>query len=318
MTHSPTVFTPSTLLLAVVMTGLNQSFVGPASAQVTADDTAGSIQKSEEAAPSSAAPASSSTDTASQAAPATTETGTSESGEMVPTAATAPSDSTATIAAPPPETATDAPTFAPPPVLPTSETAAPPPYTGQKRAGFALELFMGANKPLIAVDEELYDFNSITGGLFLGGKIRRVIVGLGVEMSRVVYRSHYEDDGYYAAYDNDYKASFTKLMFKPGVRFVIVQSKDQRVDMIGKVDLGAGTLFYKEDADYDDEEDDKYFLFDWDVALGARYWAHPQFAISATGGVEGNFYREEDTEYDSTHSYHTISITGAIQFLGVF
>jgi hypothetical protein len=109
-------------------------------------------------------------------------------------------------------------------------------------------------------------------------------------------------------------------MFKPGVRFTIVRSQDQKVDMFGKMDFGAGTLLFKDDED--DNEDDTYLLLDWDVALGARYWAHPQFAVSATGGLQGSYFREKDepdpTEYSSEDSFHLMGVAGALQILGVF
>ena len=221
----------------------------------------------------------------------------------------------------PPRTQYPAPTgVAALPPLPAAEPLLPTAPVGQKRAGFALELFFGAVKPLIALDDDFLDFNSINGGLFLGGKINRVIVGLGVEMSRMRYHTEYGSNYYYdrSEYDNEDTSSITELMFKPGVRFVMVQSEDQKVDMFGQVDVGAGTIIRNNDDNDLEEEETKYFLLDWDGALGVRYWAHPQFAVSATGGIQGNFFREKEEDTGTVHAHHVMSIAGALQLLGVF
>jgi hypothetical protein len=204
--------------------------------------------------------------------------------------------------------------------LPPREAVEPvPPKAGQKPVGFAAEIHLGVDKALIAMDEDFIDFNSINGGLFLGGKIRKVIVGMGFEMSRLIYRNSYNTDYSDYSYRN---GSMTTLLFKPGVRFDMFQSDDQKVDLFGQVDIGMGTIIYREDDDStytaDDGEDPKYFILDWDAGLGVRYWAHPQFAISALGGLGGTYYLERYSEEDTQYSDHVMGIFGALQVLGVF
>lgn len=267
-------------------------------------------------------------------APSTETTPESEPGEPQPSVQPAPQDATSdpesepgkpqSSVQPAPQNATseaEPSTLAvvPPPIQPDTKPFVSPVPAGQKHFGFALELFLGVTKPLAAMDEDFVDVNSVNGGLFLGGKVKRVIIGLGFEMSRITYRRKYGTD-YYNDYDGEYKESITKLMFKPGVRFVIVQSDDQKVDMFGQIDIGAGTLLFKEEEDdYDYESDnEKYFLLDWNTALGVRYWAHPQFAVSATGGLLGNYFLRKDDDTDSRFSYHTIGFVSTLQLLGVF
>ena len=201
----------------------------------------------------------------------------------------------------------------------TAEATTMPISQGQKRNGFALELFLGINKPLIAIDEDFIDFNTISGGLFLGGKINRVIVGLGFEMSSVKLRSKYTSG--YGDNDAESSESMIQFLFKPGVRFDIVRTKDEKVDLFGQVDFGMGTLLFNSDDNYDDyyyneSDEESYLLIDWDAGLGVRYWPHPNFAVSGTGALQGNYYREKDD--DNTFSYHALSIVGSIQLLGVF
>ncbi len=235
-------------------------------------------------------------------------------------------------AAPAPAAQPEPAMYAGPEVAPVQPVPAAPPL-GQKRAGFALELSFGISKPILALEEELMDFNSLQGGLFLGGKINRVIVGMGFKLNRFTYRSKSDFGSSSSSYsyalsssDSDYyssgsssdenKESVTQLLFKPGIRFVMVRSDDEKVEMFGAINIGAGTMFFREDGESDD--DDKYFLLEYDGGLGVRYWAHPQFGVSATGGVSGNFFRVKDSESDSSYSYHVISIVGGLQLLGVF
>lgn len=222
--------------------------------------------------------------------------------------------------APVDQTVATAPVAAFPPVDDTADASAVPASLGQKRNGFALELFLGINKPLIAIDEDFMDFNTISGGLFLGGKINRVIVGLGFEMSSVKLRSKYSSD--YDGYNSESSESMIQFLFKPGVRFDIVRTKDEKVDLFGQVDVGMGTMLFNSDDNYNDYynydggDEETYLLIDWDAGLGVRYWPHPNFAVSGTGALQGNYYREKDD--DDTFSYHALSIVGSIQLLGVF
>ena len=188
--------------------------------------------------------------------------------------------------------------------------------SGQMWGGFALEVHMGIAKPLIAYDEDFLDFNTIEGGLFLGGKIGKIVLGLGFEFSRVKYRESDTGDDY----DYSRDGSMTSMLFKSGVRFVMAQSRDQKVDLFGQVDCGPGAMFFRDDRDYDyydyGEDDDTYLIVGWDGGVGVRYWVHRQFAFSAMGGLKGQYSRFSDA--GEQESYHLLFVFGMIQLMGVF
>ncbi|MCP4527657.1 MAG: hypothetical protein GY833_17320 [Aestuariibacter sp.] len=183
----------------------------------------------------------------------------------------------------------------------------------QTYSGFALELHIGTGT-MYFLDDDIPVFSSLQGGFFLGHKIDRVTYGLGFDIWRNSYTRKSEFD--------DRKSSMISFLLVPGVRVAIVRSDDERVELIGQVDVGIGTSIYKqkdEDEEYEEYENDyKYFNFTYAVGPGLRYWVHPQFAIGVVAGLRGELLKVSNTESDYSRLTHLMSIFGLAQFTGVF
>jgi hypothetical protein len=181
--------------------------------------------------------------------------------------------------------------------------------------GFAAEMHIGTQ--LFSLGTGMggtTSFGVIEGGVFLGGKIDRVVVGLGFELGRVANGSSVTGGG-------DQSQASTSIMFVPGVRVAIVRSHDQRVELFGQFDLGFGTLVNEQSpAPMGPQPSTSRFRFSYDVGPGVRFWVHPQFAVAGFTGVAGQF------EYDSTSQAGTTlktssgltAIFAALQLMGVF
>jgi hypothetical protein len=180
---------------------------------------------------------------------------------------------------------------------------------GQVHHGFALELNLGTQ--LIAITG-VTNFDAIQGGFFAGYKISRVMFGLGLEIARVA-------SGTSGGGGGDTSKADTAFELVPGIRVAIVRSADKRVEMFGQFDLGLGTSLHDEHPNLAGTSPD-VFLLSYKVGPGARFWAHPQFAVGAVAGVEGDFKFTSMTAggFTSKTSSGLTSIFAAIQLLGVF
>ncbi len=192
------------------------------------------------------------------------------------------------------------------PVLAHAEEVAP----GQKRVGFALELNLGTS--LFAfntggINGGVTSFNNVQGGFFAGAKLDRVVFGMGFGLTRFA-------TGMSSTNGPSTSTAETAIMFLPGVRVAIVRSRDQRVELFGQFDLGFGTVLN------DQASNTSTFRFSYDVGPGVRFWVHPQFAVGAVTGVQGQFDYVSTTNNNVTvkNSDGLTSIFAAIQLMGVF
>src|SRR5262249_7057051 len=123
---------------------------------------------------------------------------------------------------------------------------------------------------------------ALQGGIFAGYKLSRVIVGLGLELSRVATGDR---TGNVSTSQAD-----TAIYVTPGVRVAIVRTADKRVELFGSLDIGLGTTIHEESpAPMGPQPDQTVFLLNYRLGPGVRFWAHPQFAISAIAGPQGRF-----------------------------
>lgn len=141
---------------------------------------------------------------------------------------------------------------------------APGPTGGQKEQGFALEPHVYAQMVMFSGGlAGSLTAPLVTGGLFAGYKLDRVLFGLGFDFSS------YDAGGAQIA-----------MRWVPGVRVAIVRSSDERVEIFGQLDVSLGHDF---GAPVGNE------LIGVKLGPGVRYWVHPQFAFSAVGGWDGNW-----------------------------
>jgi hypothetical protein len=192
------------------------------------------------------------------------------------------------------------------------EMATPLP-AGQKRSGFTLETHVGTQ--LVALTG-VANVGLVSGGIFAGYKIDRIIVGLGFDLARVA-TSMSQTGG-------DTSQANTVFLFVPGVRVAIVRSHDQRVELFGQFDLGLGTTVNEQSPTPGNQPSRTNFNLSYQIGPGVRFWAHPQFAIGALAGVRGDYAYEKDTTTilgttaTTSTSSMTTSIFAALQLLGVF
>jgi hypothetical protein len=194
------------------------------------------------------------------------------------------------------------------PPVPTVQT----PPSGQKQHGFAMEIHMGTQ--LVALTG-VGSLGLLGGGVFAGYKLNRFIFGIGFDLARVA-NSQSQPGA-------DTSNATTAFFFAPGVRVAIVRSHDQRVDFFGQFDLGLGTSVDEQSpAPMGPQPDVLRFRLYYNLAPGVRFWAHPQFAIAALGGLHGDFAYTKTTDpgtnISASQQTTVTAIFAALQLMGVF
>lgn len=186
----------------------------------------------------------------------------------------------------------------------------------QVHQGFALELNVGSRLFSIAGAGTTLSFGALQGGIFAGYKISRVIVGLGFDLSRVA-------SGSSTGGGSETSQADTAILFTPGIRVAIVRSAENRVELFGQFDLGFGTTIHEDHPNQPNAPDRSVFNLVYRIGPGVRFWAHPQFGISAAAGLEGDFAFNTITQNGlGGQTQHTstglTSIFAALQLTGVF
>ena len=206
---------------------------------------------------------------------------------------TAPAASAAAPAA-----STAAPASSPPPASNPPPSSAPaadqPPAsgddTGQKRDGFVFETHVYSQ--LINLGGAgAVNLPLMTGGIFGGYKLDRLILGLGFD---------------FTSYDAPASGGAQIVMrWAPGVRYDLVRSSDDRAALFGQLDLSIGHNFGAPQANE---------LIGADLGLGVRYWVHKQVAIAGVGGWNGNWTLTQSPDLSTVVQ----GIFAGVQILGVF
>ncbi len=151
--------------------------------------------------------------------------------------------------------------------------------------------------------------SGLSGGIFGGYKIKRVIFGLGFDLARVASGT--------SMGNTTTSSATTSILFAPGVSVAIVRSADKRVELFGQFDMGFGTTVGDSVA-----PGESIFRLTYDVGPGLRFWAHPQFAFGALAGVAGAFAWDTRAATignpSTTNSSGLTSIFAQLQVMGVF
>jgi len=212
-----------------------------------------------------------------------------DAGSAAPAATTAPAASTA---APPASTAPP-PASTPPPT--SAPAAAPPASTGdgaQKKDGFVFETHVYAQLLNFGIGVGgTLNLPLVTGGIFGGYKLDRLIFGLGFDFS---------------SYDAPGSGGAQIVMrWAPGLRYDLVRSSDEKVALFGQFDLSFGHNFGTPQSNE---------IIGADLGLGVRYWVHPQFAFAGVGGWNGNWNLTQSPDSSTVLQ----GIFAGMQLLGVF
>ncbi len=174
------------------------------------------------------------------------------------------------------------------------------------KAGVSLELSL-SNEP-IPIGEEILSLGMLQGGLFLGYRTGRVTVGLGLDVDRLS-----------ASTSSDFgedSTSLTEIVVMPGIRVTATSSADGRVESFVQADLGFGKTFFNDDDGGNDDE--SYSRITYQFGPGFRYWLHPQFAVGASAGLRGNFFKRTNDIDRFESSTGITAVYTSLQLTGVF
>lgn len=234
-----------------------------------------------------------------------------------------PGPATSPLAVPPepptqltPAAATPA---APPTPTPPSTPPAPEPMTpseqaehqrrlahhqaasGQAVRGFVMSASLGVRPSLIVLDSGTAAQSfTLQGGLAIGFKYKRVILTLGVDFGGTDSKRTFSTD-----------RAFNVLVI-PGLQIALYRSRDQRVELIGSLRVGAGASIVSSDVSSPSPTP----LVMYEIAPGVRYWAHKQLAIQALAGVGGEYAFSTGTS--STQATGVHSLVASLGAIGVF
>lgn len=227
------------------------------------------------------------------------------------------------------QSSTEPPLGAPPSGEPTAaEIAAaaeePAPKAKQRDSGIAVHLSIGGR--YVAVSPDVGTSNqstAFTGSLFAGYKIDRFFVGLGFSIGHIGNSTRYLGG---TLGESSGSVGSTSFLLGPGVEIAALRSKDRRVELYGTLRFGFGKTVFSETHEptlpdnYMSDRDETNFALNYQVGPGLRFWAHPQFAFTASSGLNGDhlFFAQNNPSGRRSDRVHSLSFYGTFGALGVF
>jgi hypothetical protein len=162
----------------------------------------------------------------------------------------------------------------------------------QKERGFAL--FCNFTARLFMVDaggNTNPTQEPLSGGLFAGYKLDRLLVGLGFDISS------FDTFVQYNSGPNSSKITVTNTGFlvAPGAQVAILRTADRRFELIGSAQLGLGSVVSRTvrspdlPPDFQVANDESTFYLTYRVAPGLRFWPYPHLAFSVLTGFGGDY-----------------------------
>lgn len=149
---------------------------------------------------------------------------------------------------------------------------------GQVRNGFAFDLSFllrpgtAGSTASSGVSTTNPVAGAVAGGLALGYKIDRVLITIGLDYGVVT-----SSNG-----GSSTTTSSSAVTILPGIQVAFWRSADRRAEVFGRFQLGGGVIPSSAGSSSGNPS-----LLVFDLAPGARYWAHPHIAIQATAGFGG-------------------------------
>lgn len=263
-------------------------------------------------------PAPSATQAPATAAPAAVApTATQAPAASAPSGGAAPAgDNSAASQSPTPPAGTDAQT---PSAQPGPEQPASPPehgmghpyYPGQGRPpqagrGFVISAALGVQPFAVPVlsDNGITAVGStgFTGQVAIGYKFGRAILTLGLSLGSVFDKLTLQS------------SASTAFQVVPGLQVALVRSRDQRAELIGVLRFGAGATMPSTSGGSSALKPDTLLFYE--IAPGARYWMHTQFAFQVTAGYAGQWLITNNSTSGELIGAHGVSASlGAV---GIF
>lgn len=173
---------------------------------------------------------------------------------------------------------------------------------GQASHGFVVAASLGVRPASFATGSAGNVAQGVTtqGGLALGYKKGRVVVSLGFDLTTVDAKDSF-----------GYKTS-AAFLFVPGLQVALFRSRDHRVELLGSLRVGAGSLM-SSDPMYGGSPP---VLTMYEIAPALRYYLHKQFAVHALAGYGGQYSIVRFSSGSSVTGVHSLVTTfGAI---GIF
>jgi hypothetical protein len=218
------------------------------------------------------------------------------------------------------------------PVAPAAQvapvtTAAPRPVRRQKERGFALTTNLGLGGALIdfggSGTSRLTPTTLWQVGFGGGYKTGRLLLTVGLDIVNLSSTSSTTMGGT----SSSQSTSTTSFLVVPGVQVALLRSPDQRVEMIGAVQIGLGRGVTTTTRDpptpsptMPTESSASNLQLSYQVGPGVRAWILPQLAINVLSGVAGRhsfeFSQSGDTRRVQGSGF--AGLFGHIGVLGVF
>lgn len=289
--------------LALPAAALAVALPALASAQAPAWSPAASPAQTQVAPPAAATTPAPTQGPAAAPAASTGDSGGTTAGQAAQ-AAQAPAEPRATSPTPMPES------HMPPP----EHGMGHPYYPGQGRPaqagrGFVMSAAFGIQPLVIPVlsagsnDQSITAITStgIAGQLAIGYKFGRAILSLGLNLGSVFDKRSLDS------------LASTSFMVVPGLQVALVRSRDQRAELIGVMRFGAGATIPSNSSLTGSKPDTLLF---YEIAPGARYWMHTQFAMQFTAGFAGQLLLSNNVLAGEIVAAHGLS--AALGAVGIF
>ena len=203
-------------------------------------------------------------------------------------------------------------------VLILSLTFAPAVFAQQPVSdGFAIQTNISTSPQ--AIDDDLFGFYTIEGGLLLGYKMGGTILSLGFSFG--VFSDGSKNDQTFPGEPTEFTRTYYHFIVGPEVQFSILRSADQRAEMFGLIALGIGTwdsftTTVPDNSPADTDSDETRISIRWRAAPGLRYWLHSNMAVGLAAGITGEHrLRYFETGEDTLSVY---ALFAQIGFLGAF
>jgi hypothetical protein len=185
-----------------------------------------------------------------------------------------------------------------------------PYYPGQGRPpqagrGFVISAAIGVQPFIVPVlaDQTITAISStgFTGQVAIGYKFGRAVLSLGLSLGSVFDKGTLES-----------RAS-TSFLVIPGLQVALVRSRDQRAELIGVMRVGAGATLPTNSGTAGPKPDTLIF---YELAPGARYWMHTQFAMQFTAGYAGQWLLSNNNVAGEQIAAHGVS--ASLGTVGIF
>ena len=176
----------------------------------------------------------------------------------------------------------------------------------QAGRGFVLSAALGIQPTASVVvsgqTSSLASTTGFAGQVSIGYKAGRAMITLCLGISSLFDKRTLESD------------TSTSFLVIPGLQVALVRSRDQRAELIGQLRFGAGATIASGQSVPSNAKPDTLLFYE--IAPGARYWMHTQFALQFTAGYAGQWLLMSSGTSSETVGAHGLSASlGAV---GIF